>query len=62
MSSDTQRPLTNGTISHRSQTQSEMDELNEQLRRSKYLAKFHGDALIGVREESFLGLEHAHAV
>ncbi|KAK0616129.1 heme peroxidase-domain-containing protein [Bombardia bombarda] len=46
MSSESQRPFANGQGS-REPRQSAIDKLNEELKSSKYVAAFHGDALIG---------------
>jgi len=48
MSSDTQKPLVNGSAHLKPDLQSEVDKVNEQLKKSESFAKFHGDALIGV--------------
>ena len=48
MAANTQRPVMNGSVDRHRTTQSELDELNLQLKQNKIFAKFHGDILIGV--------------
>ena len=60
MPANTQRPVTNGSVDRRDTTQSELDELNLQLKHNKAFAKFHGDTLIGVSECLLAAIKSAY--
>lgn len=45
-------PSTNrGSLAKSKKMSSDLDKLNEELKKCSYLAGFHGDALIGVRNQ-----------
>jgi hypothetical protein len=49
MSSDSRRPLMNGTARRTGGVEAEMDKLNKQLQKPRdNMQQFHGDELIGV--------------
>lgn len=47
MSSDSQRPLTNGHVASKSGARKNLQELSDELKAAIYKAEFHGDMMLG---------------